>query len=905
MATIYIENKPYTVKDHQNLLHVCLSLGFDLPYFCWHPAMHSVGACRQCAVKLFKDEKDTRGKIVMACMTLAKDGARISINDPEAKMFRAGITEFLMTQHPHDCPVCDEGGECHLQDMTVMTGHVYRGYRFKKRTHRNQYLGPFLNHEMNRCIACYRCVRFYCDYAGGRDLNVMQCNNRVYFGRHEDGALENVFSGNLAEVCPTGVFTDKTFKAHFTRKWDLQTAPSICVHCSLGCNTLPGEHDGVLRRIRNRYNGEVNGYFLCDRGRFGYEFVNGKKRIRHPLLRDESGRAIAAEPEAALQRAAGMVENARGIIGIGSPRASLESNFALRNLVGRDNFFAGIPAGELEILQRILEIMRGAPWLTPSLREVALSDSVFIVGEDVSNTAPMMALALRQSILRKEFNLAKNLHIEPWDDAAFREAIQQECGPLFIATPAPTWLDGAATRHYRGAPDDIARLCSAVARELDGAAPEVPGLSEEEARLAAQIARSLEGAAQPLIVSGAGCGSLAVVESATNAARALWAGKGEASLGFVLPECNSMGLSILGGGSLDAARDAIASGDADTALILENDLFMRGEERAVGDFLAAAKQVLALDHTFSRTVHSAGVVLPAATFAEASGTLVNNECRAQRFYGVMAPGRDIRAGWRWIGDIVSALGKSGGGVWNTLDDIKSDMAAEIPGLKEISRVSFPSVLRIAGEKIPRLPRRASGRTSLHANVNVREARPPRDPDSPLAFSMEGYPGKPPPPLITRYWVPGWNSAQAVNKYQREVAGPLEGGDPGVRLIKPDDEAVMEYFGRRPAPVETRPGEWLLAPLYHVLGSEELSMLSAGVASRAPGPYLALCPEDAKSLGVEEGGMVECESGDGVRVFPLRCVEGLPRGVAGFPARLPAAPWPGLPRRGRLRKAGER
>ena len=135
MATIYIDNIPYEVKPGKNLLEACLTLGFNLPYFCWHPAMGSVGACRQCAVKVFKDEEDTRGRLVMSCMT----------------------------NHPHDCAVCDEGGSCHLQDMTVMTGHNYRRYQFKKRTYRNQYLGPFLNHEMNRCIQCYRCVRFYKD----------------------------------------------------------------------------------------------------------------------------------------------------------------------------------------------------------------------------------------------------------------------------------------------------------------------------------------------------------------------------------------------------------------------------------------------------------------------------------------------------------------------------------------------------------------------------------------------------------------------------------------------------------------------------------------------------------------------------------------------------------------------
>ena len=147
MAKVYVDNKPYEMNPEENLLHGCVSQGLNLPYFCWHPALGSVGACRQCAVKVFKDEHDTEGKIVMSCMTPAAEGTRISIADPEAASFRAGVIEGLMLNHPHDCPVCDEGGECHLQDMTVMTGHDYRRYEFDKRTFRDQNLGPLVNHE--------------------------------------------------------------------------------------------------------------------------------------------------------------------------------------------------------------------------------------------------------------------------------------------------------------------------------------------------------------------------------------------------------------------------------------------------------------------------------------------------------------------------------------------------------------------------------------------------------------------------------------------------------------------------------------------------------------------------------------------------------------------------------------
>lgn len=332
-VNIHIDNVLYEVKAGKNLLEACIALGFDIPHFCYHPAMGSVGACRLCAVKKYAGADDKKGRIVMSCMEEVVDRMIISVEDPEVKAFRASVLESLMINHPHDCPVCDEGGECHLQDMIVMTGHAYRRYSFKKQTFYNQDLGPFVNHEMNRCIQCYRCVRFYRNYAGGKDLNVYGSANHLYFGRQKDGVLENEFSGNLVEVCPTGVFTDKTLKNHYARKWDLTNAPSVCVHCSLGCNTILGSRYGSVRRVLSRYNSSVNGFFLCDRGRFGYEYVNNPGRVRKVQFRSDKVKNLE---DSALQSCLPWLNKAitgKKIIGIGSPRASLEANHTLSALV--------------------------------------------------------------------------------------------------------------------------------------------------------------------------------------------------------------------------------------------------------------------------------------------------------------------------------------------------------------------------------------------------------------------------------------------------------------------------------------------------------------------------------------------------------------------------------------------
>ncbi|MCU1263655.1 MAG: nuoG, partial [Bryobacterales bacterium] len=728
MARIYVESKPYEVNAHQNLLHACLSVGFDLPYFCWHPALGSVGACRQCAVKQFKNEQDETGRLVMACMTPASEGTRISIQDSEAAEFRKAVIEGLMLNHPHDCPVCDEGGECHLQDMTVMTGHSRRVYNSTKRTFRNQYLGPFINHEMNRCIQCQRCVRYYREYAGDNDLNAFRLRDTVFFGRAEDGVLESEFSGNLVEVCPTGVFTDATLKRHYTRKWDLQMAPSVCVHCGLGCNTTVGERYGSVRRVANRYNSEVNGYFLCDRGRFGYEFINSQERIKEPLIDGET-----VTKETALERI-GSILGEGGVIGIGSPRASLEGNYALRKLVGAQHFYAGVADAEGRAVASALRILQAGPAPSASLQELELADAALVLGEDVTNVAPLMALRLRQSVRQAPMRRAQKLNIPLWLDQAVREVVQDEQGPLFVASPYPTKLDKVATTTFRAAPDDIARLGFAVAHEIDGGAPEVMGLPDETRMLAGTIAKALLQAERPAVVSGISCRSEAVLEAAAQVARALHRqGRTQTRIAFTMPEANSFGLGLIEQWTLSSALEEVRRGGIQTAIILENDLFRRAPSGQVKELLRSVGHVIVLDGLSTPTSESSEFVLPAGTYAETDGTLVNNEGRAQRFFQAYVPSGSVQEGWRWIRDIAAAAGSDAGCSWESLDDVIGAMVEEIPALAKAAEAA-PG--RKGVGKIAREPERYSGRTSMLANITVHESKPPEDLDSALAFSME-------------------------------------------------------------------------------------------------------------------------------------------------------------------------
>ena len=899
-AKINIDGKTYEVEASQNFLEACLSLGLDLPYFCWHPAMGSVGACRQCAIKTFKDEKDQKGKLVMACLEQVKDGTRISINDEEAKEMRSNVIQWLMTNHPHDCPVCDEGGECHLQDMTVMTGHNYRKFRFNKRTYNNQYLGPFINHEMNRCIQCYRCVRFYRDYADGRDFDSFASHNHVYFGRAKDGILENEFSGNLVEVCPTGVFTDKTLKKHYTRKWDLTTAPSVCTNCSLGCNIIAGERYGTLRRILSRYNHQVNGYFICDRGRFGYEYVNSIKRITKPLWkRKESTESLPTSSSEVLKEIGNIISKTKGITGIGSPRASVESNFILKKLVGEDNFYNGIQAKESELNSLIIDILKNGPAHSCSLHDVEKSDAVLILGEDLTNTAPMMALAVRQSVKQKRHIIAKNLNIPVWHDAAVREASQEERGPLFIAEYYPSKLDDIATDTYYAVPSDIAEFGYSIAGFIKQEAGTVENISNETKDNAKKISEYLLNAENPVIISGTGSKSKEVIQAAANIAWTLCKAGKKAGLSFVFQESNSMGVSLLENKNLNDAINSAKYNQTDSLIILMNDLYSRENKKTIDGFMQNFKNIIVLDSYENQTTEKAGIIIPLGTFAESDGTIVNNEGRAQRYYQVFVPkASDIKESWRWLNEIASVSGKEVFRDLNSFFDFTKAAADAIPVFKGIDTIAPPPGFRIAGQKIPREPQRFSGRTAMNANLNVSEPKPPEDPDSALTFTMEGYRGEPPSSIIPFFWSPGWNSVQSINKYQIEVGGCLHGGDPGRRLIEPSQND-FSFFNPNQDSFKEKEDEFFFLPVYHIFGSDELSNMSPAIQERIPNPYILLNGEIMKEKNIIEGDLLEIDFENEQLKLPVKSNKKIPKRIAGLPNGLPGIPLIGLPRWGKI------
>lgn len=958
MAVIHIDGKSVEVDGSDNLLQACLSLGIDIPYFCYHPALGSVGSCRQCAVKQYMSEDDYkagRGRLVMSCMIAPTNDMYISVDDDEAKAFRKRIVEYLMTNHPHDCPTCEEGGHCHLQDMTYMSGHRQRRYRFTKRTHHNQDLGVFINHEMNRCIACYRCVRFYKDYAGGTDFGVYASNNRVYFGRDTEGQFDSEFSGNLTEVCPTGVFTDKTHSDRYNRKWDMQYAPSICHGCSTGCNISAGERYGELRRIENRYNHDVNGYFLCDKGRFGYGYVNRSDRPTEPL-ENRHGTIIKVAANDAVDKIIQLLDNKK-VVGIGSPRASLESNFALKRLVGADNFSTGQMTYVQTVVDKAVMLLRHKDVYNVSVGQIEQADTVFVLGEDVTQTASRVALAIRQASKNKAKQMATALRTEHWLAEPVKRIGQEAYSPIYVAGVTGSKLDDIAKVAVVATPDELARLGFLVGDVIASFADTLTQITKDEQDffakestidvvddmlgLAHHIAYDLIMADKPLVVSGTSLGQPSemllsatgyLVQQLTQKRQKIQAVEREyvevqnakirdevsrqsvlqdesaktasdiktvrtptplepntayavkTGIYLALPEANSAGLSLLGG----LPVEQVLAKDYQAVIVLENNL----SEIIADQTLEAMgeKTLVVLDHQSYPWHVYANFVLPTGSFAESDGTLVSAEGRAGRFFAALDkryydPNSDIKDAWRWLYALGSAW-QSKNGVYH-LDDVIDDMVAQVPELSGIKDAAPQSDYRITGLKVAREPRRYSGRTAMRAKLSIHEPMQPKDTDSALTFSMEGYVGEQTNAAILPFaWSAGWNSPQAWNKFQDKVGGVLKGGDVGVRLFDelPKTDTLFTNLSWQLAFVPTGhifEGKTNLVPVYQLFASSPMVSRSPVVASQIKAPTWFVSYEDAQQWQIQAGDKLTISQRGRSWTLPVALVDYLASGCVGY------------------------
>ena len=333
MINLMIDGAPVSVPPGTLVIEAAKQAGVLVPHYCYHPGLPVAGVCRMCLVEIEKAPK-----LQIACATTVTEGMVVKTQAPAAKDARQSVLEFLLINHPLDCPICDQAGECELQDFVFQEGRAGTRYaEYPKRFNPVEDFGPDVLYVANRCILCTRCVRFMEDVAQEPVLNVSERGDRAYIGIHPDARLDHPWAGNVVDLCPVGSLLSKDF-LHKARAWELDKSASVCTGCTQGCNVTLDVRDNVIVRVRPRPNLEVNRYFICDHGRMSYRWMNRGDRIEAPLVKQD-GELRAVDWDEALDRARTLLRGTGGgaAVAIVSPKASTEALFlARRVLAGKE-----------------------------------------------------------------------------------------------------------------------------------------------------------------------------------------------------------------------------------------------------------------------------------------------------------------------------------------------------------------------------------------------------------------------------------------------------------------------------------------------------------------------------------------------------------------------------------------
>ncbi|MGH7717362.1 MAG: 2Fe-2S iron-sulfur cluster-binding protein, partial [Gemmatimonadaceae bacterium] len=327
LIQLTIEGREVAVPAGTSILEAAKVAGVLVPHYCYHPGLPVAGVCRMCLVEVEKAPK-----LAPACATAVAAGQVVHVHSEKALEARKGVLELLLINHPLDCPICDQAGECELQDYTFREGRSQGRLRDPKRFNPVEDFGGDVVYVTNRCILCTRCVRFMDDVAQESVLNVSERGDRAVIGKFEGADLTHPWAGNVIELCPVGALLSKDF-LNKSRAWELDRTPSVCPNCTQGCNTMVETRDNVVVRMRPRPNLEVNQYFLCDHGRLSYRWMNDRDRLEAPLVR-HGDRHVAADWETAVRTAAELL-NGKRVFVLASPMLSNESLWMLSRLVER------------------------------------------------------------------------------------------------------------------------------------------------------------------------------------------------------------------------------------------------------------------------------------------------------------------------------------------------------------------------------------------------------------------------------------------------------------------------------------------------------------------------------------------------------------------------------------------
>ncbi|MBI5922069.1 MAG: NADH-quinone oxidoreductase subunit G [Betaproteobacteria bacterium] len=655
MLDIEIDGKTLQVPEGSTVMDAAHQAGTYIPHFCYHKKLSIAANCRMCLVQVEKAPKP-----MPACATPVTNGMKVFTHSELAINAQKGVMEFLLINHPLDCPICDQGGECQLQDLSAGYGGGASRYQEEKRVVVNKNLGPLVSTDMTRCIHCTRCVRFTQEIAGLMELG------QAYRGEHAEimpfveQTVASELSGNIIDLCPVGALTSKPFRFS-ARSWEMARRKSVSPHDGLGSNLIvQTKHDRVLR-VLPLENEAVNECWLSDKDRFSYEALNSAERLTQPMLKQD-GKWINASWQQALDYVAHAFKDiakdhgAAALGALTAPQATLEELFLTQKLL------RGLGSGNVDSRLRQSDFaldgkLGGAPWLGMKIAEINALDRALVVGSFLRKDQPLLAQRLRQAAKR---GCQVSLIHSADDDTLVK---------IFAKSiVAPSQLPGLLAQVVKSAAEQKGATVDAELAKVS-VTPE-----------AQKIAASLVSGTNAAILLGNFAQQHAQAATLHALAQQLAKITG-AKFGYLGEAANSVGAyvakAVPQAGGLNAAQILASPLKGYLLLQAEPELDCANPQQTLAALQKAATVVVMSPFKLASTLEYADVLLPVAPFTETSGTFINTEGRVQSFNAVVKPLGDTRPGWKVLRVLGNLLGLPGF-EQNSSEEVRAEALAGQP-----------------------------------------------------------------------------------------------------------------------------------------------------------------------------------------------------------------------------------
>ncbi|MGU3777395.1 NADH-quinone oxidoreductase subunit NuoG [Burkholderia metallica] len=631
MVELEIDGKKVEVPEGSMVIQAAHKADTYIPHFCYHKKLSVAANCRMCLVEVEK-----MPKAVPACATPVSAGMIVHTQSDKAVKAQQSVMEFLLINHPLDCPICDQGGECQLQDLAVGYGKSSSRYSEEKRVVFHKNVGPLISmEEMSRCIHCTRCVRFGQEIAGVMEFGMLGRGEHSEITTFVGKTVDSELSGNMIDLCPVGALTSKPFR-YSARTWELSRRKSVSPHDSVGANLVVQVKNNRVMRVLPFENESINECWISDKDRFSYEGLNSEERLTKPMLK-QGGQWIETDWQTALEYVAKGLKGiaadhgANALAMLASAHSTAEELFLVKQLANE----LKTPNVDFRLRQQDFSApVDGAPWLGMPIADLSNVDAAFVVGSFLRRDHPLFAARLRQAAK----NGAKLHFLHATGDDALIPTAQR-----IVAAPS-AWLD------------QLAAIAAAVAQLRGVALPDT--LAGVTASPAAQaVAQSLANGERRAVLLG----NVAVrhPEFAKLHAVAKWiADNTGATFGFLTEAANTVGAHVVGAlpgeGGLNA-REAFAQPRKGYVLLNVEPEFDTADPAQALAALNQAEMVVVMS-PFKHGLDYADVLLPVAPFTETAGTYVNAEGTVQSFNGVVRPLGDTRPGWKVLRVLGSLLG---------------------------------------------------------------------------------------------------------------------------------------------------------------------------------------------------------------------------------------------------------